>query len=83
MKYDLILAHEYSSNHKRGLLTDSVCSCFFCFEIYSPLEITEWLPDETGTGLCPYCGVDAVIGSCSGFPMELDFLKSMHEYWFN
>jgi len=33
--------------------------------------------------ICPYCGIDAVIGSESGFPIDdPDFLKEMNEHWF-
>jgi hypothetical protein len=29
------------------------------------------------TALCPRCGIDAVIGSASGYPITQDFLQRM------
>ncbi|MDO4649441.1 MAG: cytoplasmic protein, partial [Eubacteriales bacterium] len=69
-----IVAHAYSSNHKDQLLTDKKCGCFFCIEIFSPKEIREWIEDTIATAICPYCGVDSVIGECSGFLITEEFL---------
>jgi len=32
--------------------------------------------------LCPRCGIDAVIGSKSGYPITIDFFGMMKEHWF-
>ncbi len=81
-----ISAHYYSSNHRPELEKDPVCGCFYCLRIYSPLKIEEWLDaengDPRGTALCPYCGIDSVIGASSGYPIEKDFLAKMKDYWF-
>jgi hypothetical protein len=34
------------------------------------------------TAMCPDCGIDSVIGSRSGYPITIDFLKRMHGRWF-
>jgi hypothetical protein len=39
-------------------------------------------PDDDDTALCPKCGIDSVIGSVSGYPIERGFLKKMHDHWF-
>ena len=84
---DYIAAHNFSNNHKPDLEKDSICGCFHCLKIFSPNEITEWLTDNNpcdirGTALCPYCGVDSVIGESSGYPITDDFLMKMNSYWF-
>jgi hypothetical protein len=39
--------------------------------------------NETGqTALCPRCGIDSVLGSASGYPINREFLQKMNEYWF-
>jgi hypothetical protein len=81
-KPDYKTAHKFSSNHKRDLQQDSICGCFYCLSIFAPEEITEWIEDEAGTAVCPYCGIDAVIGKSSGFPITEAFLQQMHDYWF-
>ena len=84
---DLELAHNYSSNHKPELERDSLCGCFYCGKIFSPSKIHQWIIAETpidyrGTAICPYCGIDSVIGESSGYPITRPFLKRMSQKWF-
>lgn len=79
---DYIKAHEFSSDHKEQILKDDKCGCFFCLRIFNPNEIVDWIEDEKGTAICPYCDIDSVIGESSGFPITKEFLKKMKEYWF-
>lgn len=84
---DYIKAHKYSSNHMNQLKKDTVCGCFNCGEIFSPSEIEHCLIadndcDRGGTALCPYCGMDSVIGASSGYPITPEFLAQMRRYWF-
>lgn len=81
-KNNVIEAHEFSSNHKNVLLKDEKCGCFYCLKIFNPNKIEEWIDDESGTAICPYCGIDSIIGESSGFPITEDFLKEMNNYWF-
>ncbi len=80
-------AHVFSGNHKPELEKDRTCGCYYCLRVFSPTEITEWLVDDNpidsrGTAVCPYCGVDSVIGESSGFPITSEFLSEMHDAWF-
>lgn len=79
---DYIEAHEFASNHREKLLKDRKCGCFCCLKIFDPKEIQSWIKDTSGTALCPYCGVDSVIGEYSGYPITTEFLKKMQQYWF-
>lgn len=86
-KRDHVTAHIWSNNHMKELQNDKVCGCFYCMRIYSPSEITEWLIfdndcDREGTAVCPYCGIDSVIGESSGYPITKEFLQKMNRYWF-
>ena len=81
-------AHKYSNNHKAILEQDSLCGCFYCRRIFHPSEITEWIIDDNpcdrlGTAICPYCGIDSVIGKSSGFPITTEFLTVMYEVYFS
>lgn len=82
MKIDVIAAHEYCTNNKENLQRDSVCGCFYCLEIFSPAKITNWFDEGSGTAICPYCGIDSVIGEGSGYPITKEFLSQMQKYWF-
>lgn len=80
-------AHSAASNHMEQLKQDKRCGCFYCLRIYNPAEIEEWIIDDNpidkdGTAICPYCGVDSVIGESSGFPLTDEFLKKMKKTWF-
>ena len=78
----IIEAHKFSSNNKNSLLKDKKCGCFYCTEIFEPSEIENWLNEASGTAICPYCGIDSVIGESSGFPITKEFLNKMRDYWF-
>lgn len=59
----------------------------YCQKIFKPSEIEDWLFDDNacdrrGTAICPYCGVDSVIGESSGFPITEEFVKIMYDRWF-
>ncbi len=81
----IVRAHRYSSYHRATLERSEVCGCFYCLKIFSPGEIKVWIGGgrrRGRTALCPSCGIDSVIGSASGFPIEKEFLEEMRMYWF-
>lgn len=81
----VIEAHKRSIFHRDEIEQSSDCGCFYCLEIFPPTEILDWVDqgDPRGqTALCPKCGIDSVIGSASGFPIEKNFLREMHRHWF-
>lgn len=82
MNPDVLTAHTFSSNNKAMLETDRMCGCFYCLKIFDPSEISEWINDTNGTAVCPYCGVDSVIGESAGYPITAKFLNDMKTYWF-
>ena len=84
---DVILAHNFCNNHMAALKADMKCGCFCCLTIFDPAEITEWIIEDNdcdryGTAICPYCGIDSIIGESSGYPITPEFLSKMNEYWF-
>jgi hypothetical protein len=85
-KTEYEMAHQHSSNHRKQVLESETCGCFYCLSIYPPSEITEWVDEnQTGVGqtaLCPKCGIDSVIGSKSGVPINREFLSCMKQTWF-
>lgn len=79
---DIIEAHRYSIDHKSKIIKDKKCGCFYCLKIFSPKEVADWIEDTNGTAICPYCGIDAIIGESSCFPITEEFLLKMKNYWF-
>lgn len=81
MVYDLTAAHRISMYNRSMLEEDSLCGCFHCRKIFSPMEITNWC-DQGKTALCPHCGIDSVIAESAGYPLTAEFLEEMHARWF-
>jgi len=79
-------AHKHSMRHRTEIERSDLCGCFYCCATFAPGQIEDWVDDDdTGEGqtaLCPRCGIDSVIGSRSGFPIERGFLEEMRLYWF-
>ncbi len=79
---DIIAAHVHSSRHAAELRHSERCGCFYCLAVFSPSEVADWT-DDGDTALCPRCGIDAVVGESSGFPVaDVDFLAAMKIRWF-
>jgi len=76
-------AFEVSYYNHSQILQSGVCGCYECLETFPPEEIKEWdedhgKPKRENTAICPYCGLDSVIGSKCGLPIETpSFLKSI------
>ncbi|HSZ57313.1 MAG TPA: cytoplasmic protein [Tepidisphaeraceae bacterium] len=81
----LELAHKRSFKNRDEILASAECGCFFCLAIFRPQDIREWLKETDGweSAFCPRCGIDAVMGSASGFPITKEFLESMQQRWFH
>jgi hypothetical protein len=82
-------AHAHCSGHREEIERSDLCGCFYCMATFAPSEIVDWIdaPDDADeeagtTALCPRCGIDSVIGSASGYPIDADFLTAMHAEWF-
>ena len=81
---DHITAHKQCIRNWETIQKSTLCGCFYCETIFVPSQIEEWIEESDGkeTALCPYCGIDSVIGDASGYPLTPEFLKQMHDYWF-
>ena len=82
--HKVAVAQNFSSNNRSLLKGSKECGCYYCCKVFSPSLIEDWLEEEVGdTALCPFCGIDAVIGDKSGKEfMEQAFLEKLREYWF-
>jgi hypothetical protein len=74
-------AYNHASRHRAELAASASCGCFYCFRLFTFGSIARW-KDDGQTALCPKCGIDAVLGDASGFPVTDKFLRTMHRHWF-
>jgi hypothetical protein len=81
LNQDHLRAHSHCAQNRAELRSSSQCGCFYCLAIFPPTDVTEWVGGED-TALCAKCGIDSVIGSASGYPITVEFLQRMHDYWF-
>lgn len=79
---DVIQAHNHCRSQRPSIMKDKKCGCFYCLQIFSPTEISDWF-DDNKTAICPYCGIDSVISESCGYPITTNFLKDMNSYWFS
>jgi len=81
-----VTAHRHSIRHYSEILRSDLCGCFYCCRLFTPSQIKDWVQDGTleadRTALCPYCGIDSVIGSAAGYSVSEEFLQRMKNYWF-
>lgn len=90
---DLLAAKRHTSNNWNEIEASRICGCCSCMQIFPPDEIVAWegldfdnVDDPVAvsrqTALCPRCGSESVIGDKSGYPINMQFLGSMNEAWF-
>ena len=84
---ELEAAHKHCGSHRAEITRSDRCGCFYCLTVFTPEEVTDWVDwssnAEGVTALCPRCGIDSVLGSGSGYPINREFLRRMQTYWFS
>jgi len=82
-RHELLLreAHKHSFKNRSEIEKSTLCGCFYCEKNFTPKEIQGWIDDEQ-TAMCPFCGIDSVLGNYSGFYVTQVFLHTMSERWF-
>ena len=80
IKLNLTVLHRKSNRNRSSLGNSAICGCFHCFKQFPFDKIAAWIDDDA-TALCPYCGVDAVLGFGSA-TADQELLHEMHDRWF-
>jgi len=71
----------YAMKNKLRIESSTRCGCYYCLEIFPKEEIAEWT-DGHETALCPHCHVDSLIPDATGFDLNTQNLKTIHDFWF-
>ncbi|MGI6439467.1 MAG: hypothetical protein ACOX0W_04240 [Sphaerochaetaceae bacterium] len=79
------LAHKRTIHNAHEVSQSLQCRCFFCGNLFDPSEIDyEHTRYEKTTAYCPTCGIDAVLGDASLFPIyDENFALQCSYAWFN
>lgn len=62
--------------NKDALARSECCGCYNCIQLFSPTAIVDYI-DKGNTALCPFCGMDSVIGTNMGYNVTIKFLKRL------
>jgi len=81
-----IAVHKLCTGNKELIESSMRCGCFYCLKIFNPkrIKVEDWIDELHGkkTAMCPYCGIDSVIGDGTGERITKRLLKKMNKYWF-
>ena len=78
-RYEEIYKH--SCRNHAELKQSLKCGCFSCGSIFDATEVEDYI-DDGETALCPYCGVDSVIGEASGTELNPILLNELNQMYF-
>lgn len=71
----------YSMKNKKFIDESEVCGCYYCLEVFSKNDITDWT-DNGQTAICPKCHIDSVLSQSYGIELNKEQLQIVHDYWF-
>ena len=75
-------AHRHCTYNREELERSAVIGCLYCLKIFHNHKAISNFCDGGETALCPYCSIDSLIGSASGYDITGTFLQGMHQIWF-
>ena len=81
---ELNAIHKHSFMNRDEVTHSKNCGCFYCERIYPTyvMDPEEDFTDWGKTALCPYCGIDSVIGDASRIPLSEELLHELYVHFF-
>jgi hypothetical protein len=81
---NLSQAHKKSFKNEAEVRASVTCGCFYCLKVFPPASVTHWATERDGvrTAMCPFCGIDSVIGSASGIEVTHELLNALNSAYF-
>lgn len=77
------LYHSHTLRNRREIDQSEYCHCISCCKSYPSPIVVDFIKEDDGeTALCPYCGVDAVIGDGCGLKINGEILQALRKIWF-
>ena len=72
-------AHNHTTYNREEIEKSGTVYCISCLKSMAPSEITEFWGT---TGVCPHCGIDALIGDACGMTITDTLLKRLYRKYF-
>ena len=83
LKRSFSMARKRSQDNRAEVFASARCGCFHCGSTYAARAVDQWYSSRhEATALCPECGIDAVLGDASGYPLTEAFLGGMRLRWY-
>ena len=77
------LYHSHTIRNRQEIDQSVYCHCISCTRSYPSPIVTDFIKDGEGeTALCPYCGIDAVIGDSCRLIINQAILTYLNKKWF-
>ena len=70
------------TQNKMLLNQSNYAACYSCKRIFKSKDVTTFLNEGVGTAVCPYCGIDSVLGDKTGLGLSVENIQQLHDYWF-
>lgn len=75
---------ELAFNNKHLLKLSNWCGCFYCLNLFSYQDISQWKNDTYDqTAICPFCGMESVIPSDDTRDSTMKFLNILYDFYFS
>ena len=77
------LYHSHTIRNRQEIDQSEYCHCISCIKSYPSPIVMDYIKEGTvETALCPYCGIDAVIGDACGLEINQEILTALNKRWF-
>lgn len=73
--------YSHTLRNRKELEASCNCGCAGCRTIFPAAETVDWV-DEGQTGICPYCGTDALVGDAAGWQLTTELLEELNDLYF-
>lgn len=73
-------APNFAIGNRQQLELSTEAGCYHCLAVFDAREVTRYV-DNGDTAVCPRCGIEAVLGSATGYRLTRKELKRLHTWW--
>ncbi len=74
-------AYLHTIHNREEINASSIVYCASCRTFEHPSEIKKFI-DDGKTGICPHCGINALVGNACGLKLSNNVLNELHHMYF-
>ena len=73
--------YSHTLRNRQEVLASVNCGCIACLCLFPASDVVAWA-DKGETAICPFCGIDAVLGDATGWGITPELLAELNEVYF-